>query len=271
MQGFFCFFFPVILNKQVDFFISRKLTRLSFIGLRELEEIDLAGNFISYIEPETFAGLPNLNRVNLAENEMQTLERYYFRATTFERIYLSLDGNNFYCNEDLKEEINAIKHKIDVGGLVCTGGEIWRVFGKVRGRNYEDIESQIRKNFDSWEIALLTVACFIVVCIGLFIALVVLRLRSKGYQTGESVNPKEGATKRDPNVRASVRDSMMDEGPSNNESSNPSGRRIEITSEDPYNNDDDDDMIFTPASAQPQNNDPGHHTPPNEFNNDSRI
>ena len=212
---------------------------MSFIGLRELEEIDLAGNFISHIESESFAGLPNLNRINLAENQMQTLERYYFRATTFERAYLALDGNQFYCNEDLKEEINAIKNKIEIGGLVCAGGEIWRVFGKVRGRNYEDVESQIRKNFESWEIALLTIACFLVVCIGLLIALAIFRLKSKGYATGEFVGGKKH--RRDPNVRASVRESVVDEGPSN-EVPNQNGRRIEITSDDPYNNDDDDDV-----------------------------
>ena len=75
---------------------------MSFIGLRELEEIDVSGNFISYIEPESFAGLPSLQRINLVQNDLTTIESWYFRDVSFQHVAVSLDGNPVYCDEDLK-------------------------------------------------------------------------------------------------------------------------------------------------------------------------
>ena len=231
---------------------------MSFIGLRELEEIDLSGNYISHIEPESFAGMPHLTRINLVRNDLSTLESWYFRAVSFEHATLSLDGNPFYCDEDLKENIDLIKDKVTVGGLICAGGEIWRILGKVRGRTYEDVESQIRKNFESWEIALLTISSFILLVIILGVIFVVYRVKTSDYTTGEIIR---GTNRRDSNIRKSYQGDEDDRqnGIHSRPQSAPGNRKIEIRSEDHYYDEDDDAMFG--GNPQPPYSDSGSERP----------
>ncbi|XP_075261441.1 uncharacterized protein LOC142353119 [Convolutriloba macropyga] len=137
-----------------------KLTRNSFRGLQQLEEIVLSGNMISYIEAETFAGLPNLQTVNLVDNLLTEIDERPFWRAQFESMMLMVDGNPWYCDEDLKETVEAIEGKVTFIGLTCRGGFIRGIRGTIVGREFEDIRDRIENDFESWEIALIVSGCF---------------------------------------------------------------------------------------------------------------
>ena len=69
---------------------------------QQLEEINLSGNNISYIEAEAFAGLPNLNFLYLGDNQLVELDERPFWRGRFNNLIVGVDGNPWYCDEDLK-------------------------------------------------------------------------------------------------------------------------------------------------------------------------
>ena len=62
----------------------------------------LSGNRISYIEAETFAGMPNLKTVNLVDNLLSEIDERAFWRAQFNNMMVMVDGNPWYCDEDLK-------------------------------------------------------------------------------------------------------------------------------------------------------------------------
>ena len=78
---------------------------LKFFYFQQLEEIVLSGNMISYVEAEAFAGLPNLKDVNMGNNQLMEIDERAFWRGKYDTLTFSVDGNPWYCNEDLKVNI----------------------------------------------------------------------------------------------------------------------------------------------------------------------
>ena len=164
----------------------------------------------------------------------------------------------------MSENINLIKSRVTVGGIICSGGEIWRVLGKVRGRTYEDVETQIRKNFESWEMALLTLSSFIFFVIVLSTICGICKYRSGNYTTGEYLRR---ANRRHSNVRSYAGSEASDHknhhrrhhhksgaGSKSGPHSAKESRKIEMKSEDHF---EDDDSLVLGGQTQPAYSDSG--------------
>merc|ERR1711879_484348 len=109
-------------------------------------------------------------------------------------------------------------------------------------------------NFESWEIALLTIASFVFVVAVVAVVYFVYRVKTSDYTTGEILR---GTNRRDSNVRKSFQgsESGFDHRENSGARMNGDNRRIQITSEDHYYDDREDDAIFGGGS-------PHHHQPP---------
>merc|ERR1711879_412033 len=108
-------------------------------------------------------------------------------------------------------------------------------------------------NFESWEIALLTIASFVFVVAVVAVVYFVYRVKTSDYTTGEILR---GTNRRDSNVRKSFQGSEggFDHRENSVARMNGDNRRIQITSEDHYYDDREDDAIF--GGGSPQHNQP---------------
>ena len=144
----------------------KKLTRSSFRGLQQLEYIYLKNNKIDYMEAATFAGLPNLKDVVLVENEFTDIDERPFWDGAFGGLSVQLDGNPFFCDQELRRTIENIEDKVSLSGVFCADGERRRPVMKrnhgtqVKGEYFHEIYMIIRKRLYSWQIGLIAGACW---------------------------------------------------------------------------------------------------------------
>lgn len=71
-----------------------------FADCENIEDIDLSGNQIGFIEDKAFANLPKLRKLNVANNYLITTTPYWFGSAFYNEtdLQLNLLGNNLSCD-----------------------------------------------------------------------------------------------------------------------------------------------------------------------------